>query len=76
MKKYVFIIGRKIDDELDLPRLSQCYTTEEYAEAALEDLKEKHPASYESGSIISNEQQLEALPDDCYYIRAMEVFQG
>ena len=76
MKKYVFIIGKKIDEDWDLPRLSQCYTTADYAEIALEELRQKHNAEFISNKIISTEQELEELPNDCWYIRAIEVFQG
>ena len=43
--KYVFIIGRKFDGELDMPRLSQCYATKEYAEIALKELQDKYPSA-------------------------------
>lgn len=76
MKKYVFIIGKKIDSEIDFPRLSQCYSTVELAEIALEELRHKYSADYISNKIISTEQELDELPDDCWYIRAIEYFCG
>lgn len=78
MRKYIFILGCKYDEETNICGLEQAYSTEEYAWTALDDMHDNYNeegitdytfANY----IISTDKQLENLPNKCWYIRAIEL---
>lgn len=76
--KNIFIIGKKFCNEEDFPMLEQAYSNLEYAQEALEIVikelyKKQVRTYYVANKVISTQQEFEDLPDNCFYIRAMEL---